>query len=327
MYKEIIFGIIILMAIRTDVFAQPHIIDHYPDITLVNEEISCDDKKDGEYKYQGKVYVVTNCRNKKKDGVQILRPQQGTEWGNGYEEHYKDGVLDSVQKRFDLNGSVWEIENYSRGELDGLLTSYYYTEGKIKEEVEYKDGKKNGFDKKYSQDGKLISQTQYKHGEPGFTVTHFLDNKNINMEEIPFKLVFEDEWETFGTMFPCDMAMDCAPFSNLIVRNIDEFTKKFGPIVKNKLPSLDFDKYMVLGNFTRGSCGSYFERFVIKDISRKIYMYVIRIQQPSCISGPGNRSLNVIIIPKVPSNYKIEFKVEGKENQNTGKIKFLGFFP
>lgn len=54
-----------------------------------------------------------------------------------------------------------------KGEKAGYtgLVREYYSNGNIKEEVEYKEGYKNGYSKEYSRDGYLKEESEYKKGK------------------------------------------------------------------------------------------------------------------------------------------------------------------
>jgi antitoxin component YwqK of YwqJK toxin-antitoxin module len=60
--------------------------------------------------------------------------------------------------------TVMTIENYSKGNLEGLR-SVFYASGKIAEEMTYKNNLKNGPYKRYTETGIIIEESNYKNDQ------------------------------------------------------------------------------------------------------------------------------------------------------------------
>lgn len=80
--------------------------------------------------------------------------------------------------------------------------------------------------------------------------------------------------------------------------------------LKMDLPPVDFTKKTLLGQFTLGSCGTTgFKREVFRDDKAKTITYFVSAINTiaACLKSSGDQSLNLIAIPKVPSDYKVIF--------------------
>ncbi|NDP28383.1 MAG: hypothetical protein GZ087_13305 [Flavobacterium sp.] len=74
---------------------------------------------------------------------------------------------------------IMTIENYSKGNLEGLR-SVFYTSGKIAEEMNYKNNLKNGFYKRYTESGIIIEESNYKNNQfDGLAIFRDPDDGNI----------------------------------------------------------------------------------------------------------------------------------------------------
>ncbi len=74
---------------------------------------------------------------------------------------------------------VMTIENYSKGNLEGLR-SVFYPSGKIAEEINYKNNQKNGFYKRYTEAGIIIEESNYKNDQfDGLAIFRDPDDGNI----------------------------------------------------------------------------------------------------------------------------------------------------
>jgi antitoxin component YwqK of YwqJK toxin-antitoxin module len=60
--------------------------------------------------------------------------------------------------------TIMTIENYSKGNLEGLR-SVFYASGKIAEEMTYKNNLKNGSYKRYTETGIIIEESNYKNDQ------------------------------------------------------------------------------------------------------------------------------------------------------------------
>jgi antitoxin component YwqK of YwqJK toxin-antitoxin module len=74
---------------------------------------------------------------------------------------------------------VMTIENYSKGNLEGLR-SVFYPSGKIAEEMNYKNNLKNGVYKRYTETGIIIEESNYKNNQfDGMAIFRDPDDGNI----------------------------------------------------------------------------------------------------------------------------------------------------
>ncbi len=78
-----------------------------------------------------------------------------------------------------------------------------------------------------------------------------------------------------------------------------------------QLPAVDFERSTILGKYAIGSCAVYgFDRKYSRDDENRIVNYSVSPKKLFYIthcSGKGIYSLNLIQIPKIPSDYKINF--------------------
>lgn len=77
-----------------------------------------------------------------------------------------------------------------------------------------------------------------------------------------------------------------------------------------KLPYIDFNKYSLLGKRTNGGgCSAKYDRKILKDIENKKIIYQISVvYEGNCKMLLG--SMNWAYIPKLPNDYKVEFKLK-----------------
>jgi hypothetical protein len=75
------------------------------------------------------------------------------------------------------------------------------------------------------------------------------------------------------------------------------------------LPPIDFSQKTILGQFTSGTCGTTgFKKEVFRDDKTKTITYfVTAINTIADCMGPGGQSMNLIAVPKVPTDYKVNF--------------------
>lgn len=85
------------------------------------------------------------------------------------------------------------------------------------------------------------------------------------------------------------------------------------------LPEVDFSKSTVLGKYATGSCAAYdFKRRYGRDDSNKTAYYSVTPLDRfllSC-SGPGYHSMNLIEVPKIPTDYKIIFSPKAQNQKD-----------
>lgn len=112
-----------------------------------------------------------------------------------------------------------------------------------------------------------------------------------------------------------------------VINNDDEYQSLIQFKSKNKictnftLPYINFSQKTLLGKYTAGSCGAYFERMVLLNDNKRTYDYIINVRESFCLSGLPQESMNFITIPKIPEDYGVAFQV--KASQNSGKIEIL----
>lgn len=89
--------------------------------------------------------------------------------------------------------------------------------------------------------------------------------------------------------------------------------------MNQSLPVVDFTNFTVLGKYSVGSCGAYdYSRSIWRDDEEKIIVYSVYSKERMFLacSGPGTQSMNFVVIPKIPSDYKIDFKPEPSDPNN-----------
>ncbi|HON20432.1 MAG TPA: hypothetical protein PLW70_03765 [Bacteroidales bacterium] len=77
----------------------------------------------------------------------------------------------------------------------------------------------------------------------------------------------------------------------------------------NYYEAIDFSKYTVLGKYTNGGgCSVVYERNVSKNISNKKILYSITVHQCG-YCDMYSECMNWVLVPKIPEDYTIEYKV------------------
>jgi len=80
--------------------------------------------------------------------------------------------------------------------------------------------------------------------------------------------------------------------------------------VKKELPPIDFSQKTLLGQFTSGSCATAgFKKEVFRDDKTKTVTYFVSALESNIggCSGEGAMSMNLIAVPKIPTDYKVVF--------------------
>jgi hypothetical protein len=76
------------------------------------------------------------------------------------------------------------------------------------------------------------------------------------------------------------------------------------------LPEVNFSQYTLLGKYTEGSgCSIEFQKKVYRNDTNKTITYVIKVVTDGSCDMLGT-SMNWVLIPKIPLNYTINFKVK-----------------
>ncbi|GAB3642928.1 hypothetical protein GCM10027423_35640 [Spirosoma arcticum] len=71
---------------------------------------------------------------------------------------------------------------------------------------------------------------------------------------------------------------------------------------------VDFSKYTLLGNYAQGGCDVAFTRNVIRDDTRKKYVYTVTVREAGACKKLGF-SMNWVLVSKLPVGYSVDFKV------------------
>jgi antitoxin component YwqK of YwqJK toxin-antitoxin module len=81
-----------------------------------------------------------------------------------YEESYKNGKKDGVDKFWYSNGQLrWE-SYYVNGKIDGVERRWYKN-GQMWSEINFKNGEAEGIKKEWSKNGKLTKELLFKSGK------------------------------------------------------------------------------------------------------------------------------------------------------------------
>jgi hypothetical protein len=120
---------------------------------------------------------------------------------------------------------------------------------------------------------------------------------------------------------PCFYGINFYSYDEIIIYNNEDYAT-FEDSIKIEtygkecdtanLPPINFNKYTLLGKYTSGSgCSAYYERSIIKYPVDKTYIYTISVKYSGlCEMLIG--SWNWALVPRIPYNYKITFKVNEK---------------
>lgn len=78
------------------------------------------------------------------------------------------------------------------------------------------------------------------------------------------------------------------------------------------LPTIDFSKNTLLGQYTSGNCGTTdFKRFLYRHNKQKTYIFLVeRVDTIRKCSGPAGKSMNWIVTPKIPDDYEVLFRYD-----------------
>jgi len=107
----------------------------------------------------------------------------------------------------------------------------------------------------------------------------------------------------------------------LIIRNQNEFEDYGDKIINNdnrceaaNLPIIDFSEYSILSKITQdGCCSDMYTRLILKDYELKKITYKIDVEYfGSCEKLCFN--YNLVLVPKIPEDYKVEFIVNGNRS-------------
>lgn len=93
-------------------------------------------------------------------------------------ENYTNGEVTGIVQKYYENGSISTNKNFSNNLLDGLQTTYYPT-GVVNTTYEYKTGKENGKEIAHSQNGKLKYDVQVTNDKYEGEFIQYYDNGHI----------------------------------------------------------------------------------------------------------------------------------------------------
>lgn len=167
----------------------------------------------------------------------------------------------------------------------------------------------------------------------GFIFIGFFVVKQYKMgkflQRIDYQLFYPDGQEfTFDRAFYCLGFGPDAKYNRIVINNEADYQQLVKEIENGngckdfRYPAIDFNSRTLLGTYTLGSCGAYFERDVRRDDKNKLLRYIIEVKSKFCQSGPGRRSLNLITVPKFSDDYRVQFEIYSK---SSGSVKFEGF--
>ncbi len=101
--------------------------------------------------------------------------------------------------------------------------------------------------------------------------------------------------------------------SNLLIQDEDSYEKllqyRRTPCTR-PLPAVDFSTKTVLGSYVTGYCGAFSEKSFRRNDKEKTVIFSIVKKENTCRSGKGRWSMNLISVPKIPSDYKINYVVK-----------------
>lgn len=150
---------------------------YYEDGNLLREEEYYQGQRDGtftEYAQNGEIITQGQYTDGEKNGEWKYKSGDNTEEGK-----YIIGLRDGLWKSYYPNGKLRFKGNYIQGNPDGQLT-YYYEDGKVKEEQFYRMGIRQKTWKKYNEEG-----------IPVFTIT-YRDDVEININGVRINLPESD---------------------------------------------------------------------------------------------------------------------------------------
>ncbi len=82
-----------------------------------------------------------------------------------FEEHYKNGLLDSTTEFWFPNGNKQGELPYQNGKLNGMAITWF-PNGKKKSEKKWENGKLDGLDLEWDEKGKLLKKILWKENQP-----------------------------------------------------------------------------------------------------------------------------------------------------------------
>jgi antitoxin component YwqK of YwqJK toxin-antitoxin module len=144
-------------SVRSDGFTRYY----YPGGKLSSEGTIVGGKPDGYWKSyfeNGKIKSEGNRRNFELDSLWKFYSEEGKLL---VEINYRAGKKNGIKTSW-LDKEILK-ENYRDDVKDGF-TRYYFTDGKIKQEIPFVKGLEQGFGKEFAADGTIITLTEYKRG-------------------------------------------------------------------------------------------------------------------------------------------------------------------
>lgn len=152
----------------------------------------------GEFKYyfeDANVQAVTIFSDDGVIGHTITFHENGSPMATG---KYVNQKKDSTWLYYsDIDGALLAEENYSRGKLNGLSTTYYPASETLAETIGYQDGIKHGVFKKYFPDGAIMIDGSYKNNQFDGDYTVYYSDGIIEVKGKYMEGKKIGEWEYF----------------------------------------------------------------------------------------------------------------------------------
>lgn len=136
--------------------------------------------------------------------------------------------------------------------------------------------------------------------------SHYLSNVHFNVvyQELDQCLVFSNNTKFDKLVINSDTEI----YSFLEQLHEKQSVSCSELVMPNFKNTVNFDLNTIIGTYTQSSCAAEFIRNVQRNDRTKTVTYFIKTVQHTCPSGAPRRSLNLIAVPKIPSDYKIQIK-------------------
>ncbi len=96
----------------------------------------------------------------------------------------------------------------------------------------------------------------------------------------------------------------------IIIKNVAEFDSVFKEqSCVNTAKNFDFNSFSILGQRVKFKCDSKIIRELKIDHNSKLYIYKVKFKDVGMCARDGS-ALNLVIVPKIPVDYIVEFNVE-----------------
>lgn len=108
---------------------------------------------------------------------------------------------------------------------------------------------------------------------------------------------------------------ECYSMTNLftntcVIKSMVDFDSILqGSSCINTPTNFDFNSFSIIGQRIKFKCNSKIIREVKIDHSNKLYTYTVKFKDVGTCMSQGSTS-NLVIVPKIPADYNVEFKVK-----------------